>query len=139
MGGAGPAGVALIWCPFPDAGSARSVAGQLLDERLIACANILGDIESLFVWDGARASGTETGVLFKTTADCLPATVARLGLLHPYDTPAIVGWHCDMALPATVAWLAANCAVPADPIPNLRSGQICSASGNGPRTGRADD
>ncbi len=103
---------ALIWCPFPDADSARNVAGTLLDERLIACANILGGIESLFVWNGARASGAETGVLCKTTTECLPAAIARLGLLHPYDTPAIVGWHCDAALPATMAWLTASCAVP---------------------------
>lgn len=108
---------ALIWCPFPDADSARSVAGILLDERLIACANILGTIESLFVWNGARASGAETGVFCKTTAVCLPAAIARLGLLHPYDTPAIVGWHCDAVYPASMAWLAASCAVPIQSVP----------------------
>lgn len=102
---------ALVWCPFPDRGSARRVAGQLLDERLIACANILGDIESHFVWQGALASGTETSVLFKTTADRLPAAITRLGLLHPYDTPAIIGWRCDAAHPASMAWLlSATCA-----------------------------
>jgi periplasmic divalent cation tolerance protein len=109
----GPATAALIWCPFPDPESARSIAGQLLDARLIACANILGMIESHFVWDGARASGTETAVLFKTTADLLDICVAQLGLLHPYDTPAIIGWRCDAAHPATLAWLATYCTAPA--------------------------
>lgn len=103
---------ALVWCPFPDADSARQIAGQLLDEGLIACANILGSIESHFVWEGARSSGNETAVLFKTTQDRLAEVVARLGALHPYDTPAIIGWHCDAAHPATTAWLAASCGVP---------------------------
>lgn len=103
---------ALVWCPFPDAESARQIAGQLLDERLIACANILGNIESHFVWDGARATGHETAVLFKTTSSLLDDVVARLGALHPYDTPAIIGWHCDAAHPATGAWLAAVCGAP---------------------------
>lgn len=98
---------ALIWCPFPDRESARTIAGQLLDERLIACANIIGAIESLFVWQGARDSAAETGVLFKTTAARLDAAVERLGKLHPYDTPAILGWRVDAALPETIAWLAA--------------------------------
>jgi periplasmic divalent cation tolerance protein len=102
-------GAALVWCPFPDADSARAAAATLLDERLIACANILGAIESHFVWDGARASGNEIGVLFKTTDDCLQPLVNRLGSIHPYDTPAIIGWRCDAAHPASLAWLAASC------------------------------
>lgn len=109
---AGPAMAALIWCPFPDPESARSIAGQLLDARLIACANILGAVESHYVWVGARASSTETAVLFKTTAGLLDICVAQLGLLHPYDTPAIIGWRCDAAHPATLAWLAASRAAP---------------------------
>ncbi len=98
-------GAALAWCPFPDSESARAAAGTLLDERLIACANILGAIESHFVWEGARASGTEVGVLFKTTAERLEDLVERLGELHPYDTPAIFGWLVDEVHPATLAWL----------------------------------
>ena len=106
---------ALVWCPFPDADSARDIIGRLLDEQLIACANILGTIESHFVWQGARATGAETAVLFKTTADALPHLVTQLGALHPYDTPAIIGWRCDAAHPATVAWLAAACCLPNRP------------------------
>lgn len=110
---ANPAAAALIWCPFPDPETARSVTGQLLDERLIACANILGTMESHFLWHGARSSGSETAVLLKTTADLLDICVARLGLLHPYDTPAIIGWRCTVADPATLAWLVASCTAPA--------------------------
>ncbi|HEY6965037.1 MAG TPA: divalent cation tolerance protein CutA, partial [Erythrobacter sp.] len=62
-------------------------------------------IESHFVWEGARATGSEVGVLFKTTAEGLEPLVERLGELHPYDTPAILGWHADAAHPATLAWL----------------------------------
>lgn len=106
MGAAGD-GAALIWCPFPDRETARGIAGQLLDEGLVACANIIGEIEALFVWQGERGSAAETGVLFKTTAARLDAAVERLGKLHPYDAPAILGWRADAALPATLAWLGA--------------------------------
>ena len=99
---------ALVWCPFPDTDSARAAADALLDDALIACANILGAIESRFVWEGARATGSEVGVLFKTTAERLEDVVERLGELHPYDTPAIIGWHADAVHPATFAWLAGS-------------------------------
>lgn len=99
-------GAALVWCPFPDTDSARAAADALLDDGLIACANILGSIESRFVWEGARATGTEVGVLFKTTPGRLDDVVERLGELHPYDTPAIIGWHAGAVHPGTLAWLA---------------------------------
>lgn len=96
---------ALVWCPCPDAETAKSIAENLLAENLIACANILPGIESVFEWNGECASAQEVAVLFKTTERLLNRLVDRLGELHPYDTPAILGWHCDSAHPATLAWL----------------------------------
>lgn len=97
---------ALIWCPFPDRDTARSIIAALLEARLVACANIIGEIESHFLWQGEQDRANETGVLFKTIAAQLDAAVVHLGKLHPYDTPAIVGWVADAALPQTIAWLA---------------------------------
>lgn len=104
-GAASPAG-ALIWCPFPDESSARAVAAKALDERLVACANILGSITSLYVWQGSQSQAEETGVLFKTDAVLLDRAVERIAELHPYQTPAVMGWRCDSCPPATLAWLA---------------------------------
>jgi len=96
---------ALAYAPFPDRDNAREIAGILLAEKLIACANILAPVESVFEWKGERASEQEIGVLFKTTGAALDVLIERLGELHPYDTPAILGWHCDAAFPATLDWL----------------------------------
>lgn len=100
---------ALIWCPFSDAESAEAVASALLDERLIACANLLPAVRSLYRWNGERGESAEVGVLMKTRADLLDAAVARLESLHPYDAPAISGWRCDAAGAATLDWLEADC------------------------------
>lgn len=103
----GAQGPALAWCPFPDAETAESVAGTLLNERLIACANILPGMRSLYVWQGAREVAAEAGVLFKTDAALVETLVTRLKELHPYDEPAILAWRCDAAAPETAAWLGA--------------------------------
>lgn len=102
-------GAALIWCPFADEASAEAVAGVLLDEGLVACANILPGIRSLYRWKGERGEGREVAVLFKTTAVVLDQAVQRLETLHPYDTPAIAAWCCDAAGAVTLGWLAAEC------------------------------
>ncbi|MEL6878111.1 MAG: divalent-cation tolerance protein CutA [Pseudomonadota bacterium] len=98
---------ALVWCPFPDCETARAIAKSLLDEDLIACANLLGEVESIFNWEGKVETGSETGVLLKTRSDLLERAIERLGELHPYDTPAILGWHCDQGHPGTLEWLGA--------------------------------
>lgn len=95
----------LVWCPFPDEASAAAVADRLLDEKLVACANILAPIRSLYEWNGERGEAHEVPVLFKTDARLLDAAVARIAALHPYDTPAVLGWRCDAAGEATAAWL----------------------------------
>jgi periplasmic divalent cation tolerance protein len=95
---------ALIWSTFGTQAEAEAAASALLDEGLIACANLLPGVRSLYVWNAERGEGNEVGVLFKTDARLLDRAVARLAELHPYDTPAIVGWRVDAA-PATAGWL----------------------------------
>lgn len=102
MSGKGPA---LIWCPFGSEDDAVRIVGQLLDEGLVACANILPGMRSLYVWQGERGDSRECGVLFKTDAALLDKAIARLAAIHPYDTPAVTGWRADAAAPATAAWL----------------------------------
>ena len=96
---------ALIWCPFADEASAATAAGQLLDEGLVACANILPPMRSLYTWQGERGEAIEVGVLFKTDAALLERATARLAEIHPYDTPAVLGWRADAAAQPTADWL----------------------------------
>lgn len=96
---------ALVWCSFPDAATARDIAGTLLSEKRIACANIVPAIEAVFEWKGAVTSEAESAVLFKTTSEHLEAVITRLGELHPYETPVIMGWVVDETHPQTLNWL----------------------------------
>lgn len=100
-----PQGPALIWCPFGDEASARDVAGRLIDEGLVACANILPEMTSLYAWQGQRHEDRERGVIFKTDAALLDRALARLAELHPYETPAAIGWRADATTPETADWL----------------------------------
>ena len=98
---------ALIWCPFADEDSAASAAGRLLDEGLIACANIMPRMRSIYAWQGERNEAIEVAVLFKTDASVLEQATARLAQIHPYDTPAVLGWRTDTAAAPTAEWLRA--------------------------------
>jgi hypothetical protein len=56
-------GAALIWCPFASRADAEAAAGALLDAGLIACANILPGMISLYTWQGERGAGEEVAML----------------------------------------------------------------------------
>ena len=96
---------ALIWSPFGSEQAAAKAARQLLDEGLIACANLVPGMRSLFLWQGKTDEQRECGALFKLDARLLASAMARLEEIHPYDAPAIMGWRCDAATPATLSWL----------------------------------
>lgn len=96
---------ALVWCPFPDRASAEAAARSLLDERLIACANLVDGMTSLFLWQGEIDTASECGALFKTDASRADELVTRLVALHPYDTPAVLGWPCPVTSAETRDWI----------------------------------
>ena len=97
---------ALIWSAFESEESAAEVANALLDEGLIACANIVPGVRSLFRWRGERGDARECAMLCKTDARLLDKAVARLAELHPYETPAVSGWLAGATAAPTAEWLA---------------------------------
>jgi len=94
----------LLNCP--DRETARRIAAGLLDARLVACANIYGEIESHYVWQGERQVETEVPLALKSRADLIPAIEALVRDLHPYDVPPLVAQHLDFAHGSFAEWVA---------------------------------
>jgi periplasmic divalent cation tolerance protein len=95
---------------FPDETAARQVAGTLVGERLAACAQVAGPIESTYRWNGRIETATEWYVHFKTTAARAPTLRARLREIHPYDTPEIIVVPIADGDPAYLRWIEASVA-----------------------------
>jgi periplasmic divalent cation tolerance protein len=100
--------VSLIYTTWPDMESAKAAAGTLLEERLIACANLLPGGTSLYRWKGAMQEEAEWVMILKTAraADC----AARVKALHPYEEPAILEWLVeeDGSSEGFLAWVRAE-------------------------------
>lgn len=69
---------------------ARILADAVVAERLAACAQIVGPIESVYWWEGAVTGAREWFVRCKTTRARSETLVRRLRELHPYEVPEIV-------------------------------------------------
>lgn len=100
-------GVVLLYTTWPEGAAAEAAAQTLLEERLIACANIMAAGRSIFRWEGRVNAEPETVALFKTSKARAGAARTRLLDLHPYDEPCIMALPADTALSAAgfVSWV----------------------------------
>ncbi len=108
-----PEAVHLVLTTFGDKEAAERVVRPLIEcRRLAACASILPGVRSIYRWKGAVEDTQETLVLFKTSQAALPALMARLKALHPYEVPEILAVETAHAYPNYAAWVAEECPQP---------------------------
>lgn len=85
---------------------------MLVRERLAACVNVVGGVQSVFRWKGAVQSAREYLLIAKTSRRRWPALRARLADAHPYDVPEIIAWPINDGLPEFLAWVASSTQTP---------------------------
>lgn len=91
----------VMTCPQDQA---EPLLRALLDERLVACGNILPAVLSHYWWQGRVCSDPEALVVMETAADRLDAAMRRLAELHPYEVPKILAFTPAAAHAPYVAW-----------------------------------
>jgi len=98
----------LLYTTWPDEESAAGAASVLLEDGLIACANIFPAHQSVYRWDGEVRREPEHAALFKTAPERVEQVQARLAALHPYDEPCILALDVAKAgsSPGFLAWAA---------------------------------
>lgn len=80
----------LIYVTTTDEAEAKMIARALVGERLAACANVLGSIDSLYWWQGKVCEDKEVALLLKTTAERKTELINRIKELHSYECPCVV-------------------------------------------------
>jgi periplasmic divalent cation tolerance protein len=80
----------MVWTTIGSATDAHHLASLLVTERLAACVNVLGEMDSVYRWKGKIENDRERQVIMKTTTGRIPALQARLHELHDYDVPEFV-------------------------------------------------
>lgn len=97
--------VLVCLCSCPDLDGARTLGRTLVEERLVACAQLLPGMESIYRWDGRVDTAGEVLLILKTTRACFDRLQARLVALHPYDVPELVALPAVAGLPAYLHWV----------------------------------
>jgi len=80
----------VIFVTTSSAEEATNIARTLVDEKLIACANIVPKVRSIFRWQGKICDEAESLMIIKTVAANLEAITSRVKALHSYQVPEII-------------------------------------------------
>lgn len=79
----------IIYITFSSEEDAKHISGQLVEERLAACANIF-PIASMYWWQEVIQSDNEWVAIVKTTPALWSVLRDRAEALHPYEVPCIM-------------------------------------------------
>lgn len=82
-------GCILVYITNPDHETAVRVARQLLEKRLIACANIF-PITSLYWWEGEITEAGECVLIAKTMPEQYKEVQREVERVHPYTVPCVI-------------------------------------------------
>ena len=77
-----------------------------MERRLVACAQVIGPIQSYYWWQGEIEQAEEWLLQLKTRADLYVQLERALRERHPYTVPEILAFPVSEGNPAYLEWLA---------------------------------
>ncbi|NGX54630.1 MAG: Divalent-cation tolerance protein CutA [Chlamydiae bacterium] len=83
-------GFVQIYWTCGSIGEAREIACYLVENHLVACANIIPNVESVYLWKEKLESGAEVKVIFKTREEKFEAVKETILQRCSYDVPEIL-------------------------------------------------
>lgn len=84
---------------------ARRIGHALVDERLAACANVVGPVTSIFRWDGRVQEEAEHLLVVKARRADVERLAARVRALHSYEVPEVLALDVVGGAAPYLAWV----------------------------------
>ena len=100
--------VISVYAIFADRNEAERIGRAMVEERLAACVNIFGPVQSIYRWNDEIESADEVAAIFKTSDVSADALITRITALHSYDVPCIATWAIDKILGSYADWVERN-------------------------------
>ena len=83
-------GIKFFYITSPKKKEANKIAEFLVKNKLVACANIINNVESVFAWKGKVKKEKEVLIVGKTMDKKVQKIIKSVKKLHSYETPCII-------------------------------------------------
>ncbi len=95
--------VVFITASSPE--EAEKIGRALVEKKLAACANVIGNVRSVYWWEGRVEEAGEAMVVVKTRVDKLNELIAEAKNTHSYQVPEIIAVPIIHGLPEYLKWI----------------------------------
>ena len=95
----------LLYITTSNRDEAAHIAEILVAERLVACANIIPGMESVYWWNGNVEHGHEAILIAKTDRRNVEIVTARILELHSNETPCVVALPIETGNADFLTWI----------------------------------
>jgi periplasmic divalent cation tolerance protein len=83
-------GYIVVFITTSSVEEAQKIGSTLVEERLVACTNIISPVQSIFRWEGKISDEREALLMAKTKGALFDDIVVRVKQLHSYSVPEII-------------------------------------------------
>jgi periplasmic divalent cation tolerance protein len=97
--------IVIVFVTAPSADEARRIGHTLVAERLAACVNVIGPLNSVYRWEGQVREDAEHLLLVKARREDVDALAARVRALHSYEVPEVVALDVIAGSAPYLAWV----------------------------------
>ncbi len=80
----------IVKCTTASKEDSINIAKHLLEKKLIACANIIPSITSLYEWEGKLNQDEESLIIMKSKEILFDKIEAEIKKIHKYEIPEIL-------------------------------------------------
>ena len=84
---------------------AQKIGRVLVDEGLVACANIVPTVQSIFRWEGQVTEEQETLLIVKSVSEAFESLEAKVKAHHSYSVPEIIALPIETGSEPYLAWV----------------------------------
>lgn len=98
-------GISVVFATVGREEEAREISRTLVQEKLVACVNVIAGVHSIYWWKDEVCDDREWLLIMKTRSALVPALQNRIKTLHSYEVPEIIAFPIEQGLPAYLQWV----------------------------------
>lgn len=95
----------VIYITTGSISEAKKIGRTLVEEKLVACSNIISPIRSIYSWQGKICDDKEVLMVLKTKKKLFKQIAKRVEELHSYDVPEIIAIPIIEGSSKYISWI----------------------------------
>ncbi|MFX0035256.1 MAG: divalent-cation tolerance protein CutA [Candidatus Hermodarchaeota archaeon] len=95
----------LFFVTVPNINEGQKIARILVENKLVACVNIIQNIYSIYRWKGKIEEDNEHILLIKTNEENCELLIQKINEIHSYENPECVGIKIEKGSKKYLNWI----------------------------------